>query len=225
MRDQYVNGENNIKLNPQVNARNPIVSLLIVLHPPSSFQSAAAALLIPPPPFLPRDCRRCVAVAPPCSHSTTSSTPPSQDRSSSPLRIDWSCSFGLTSNLVGTGHNQTHTEQDGSSYQKGQNGFTYMIFCKSNFNRSRTRSGEIASAKVRGSEYKISYIAREGNKAADLQLLAKSGAVDSEVRVYDGNSATANLKEIVQLDQQGLPNFRFRKEESGSLLRRKQTVP
>ncbi|KAG6427667.1 hypothetical protein SASPL_111913 [Salvia splendens] len=54
---------------------------------------------------------------------------------------------------------------------------------------------------------KISYIAREGNKPADF--LAEQGLEGQGLRVFDQYTAPTRLKALVEMEANGIPNFRF----------------
>lgn len=61
---------------------------------------------------------------------------------------------------------------------------------------------------TRGRHIRFSHIHREGNRAADF--LANKGLHAQEMERFDQVTAPRRLRAFVQLDQLGLPNFRFR---------------
>ena len=60
---------------------------------------------------------------------------------------------------------------------------------------------------LRGLQWKISYIRREGNKVADF--LAKMGKDSLELERFEGGAIPSRVRALARLDQLGMPNFRF----------------
>ena len=65
----------------------------------------------------------------------------------------------------------------------------------------------------RHGDYRISFIHREGNKAADL--LAKMGLEIEEQTRFDNQTAPRLLKAIVRMEEMGVPNIRVCDEDPG----------
>ena len=71
---------------------------------------------------------------------------------------------------------------------------------------SRHLLAEIRLA-LRDTSWRVSFIPREGNKAADhLASLGKDG---DRISTFTAESAPARVRALARLDQMGLPNFRF----------------
>lgn len=62
-------------------------------------------------------------------------------------------------------------------------------------------------AELRGISWKVSYIPREGNMAADF--LANFGRGVSDTRIFNRGSVPARVKAFCSLDSLGMPSFRF----------------
>ena len=65
----------------------------------------------------------------------------------------------------------------------------------------------------RHGDYRISFIHREGNRAADL--LAKMGLELEEFTRFNAQTAPRLLKAIVRLEEMGVPNIRVHDEDHG----------
>ncbi|XP_047979134.1 uncharacterized protein LOC125221049 [Salvia hispanica] len=60
---------------------------------------------------------------------------------------------------------------------------------------------------LRGTQWRISYIRREGNKVADY--LALVGKDNQALERFEGNNIPARARALARLDQLGMPSFRF----------------
>ncbi|KAG6390839.1 hypothetical protein SASPL_148584 [Salvia splendens] len=61
---------------------------------------------------------------------------------------------------------------------------------------------------------RVSHIAREGNKPADL--LATRGCDEQGIYVFERSSAPPRLRALLELDEKGIPNFWFQTKWSES---------
>ena len=60
---------------------------------------------------------------------------------------------------------------------------------------------------LRGTQWRISYIRREGNKVVDC--LALLGRDSQALERFEGNNIPARARALARLDQLGMPSFRF----------------